>query len=298
MGDAERRVLVTGATGKQGGAVASHLLESGDFGVRALTRDPAQPAARALAERGAEVVEGDLDDRASVERSVSGVYGVFSVQNFWETGFDREVEQGVRLADAAREADVEHFVYSSVASADRDTGLAHFDSKWRIENHIRELGLPYTIFRPVFFMDNWEVPMLRNMILAGTIAQPLSPDRPFQQVAVDDIGGFVALALGDRDAWLGRELDLAGDERTMPEIAAAFSEAIGRDVIYHQVPWDDYRGAAGEEFYRMYRWFEEVGYDVDVAALRRIEPDLTSLDAFLEAGDWAGARPVEAGGRD
>jgi uncharacterized protein YbjT (DUF2867 family) len=296
MSGTERRVLVTGATGKQGGAVARHLLEGGDFAVRALTRDPEQASARALADEGAEVVRGDMDDRASLERALAGVYGVFSVQNFWETGYDREVEQGVRLADLARAAGVEHFVYSSVGSAHRKTGLPHFESKWEIENHIRGLGLPHTIFRPVFFMDNWEVPMLRNMLLGGTLAQPLSPDRGLQQIAVADVGGIVAMAFRDRDEWLGRELDLGGDERTMPEIAAAFAEAIGRPVSYVQVPWEDYRQAAGEEYYKMFRWFEDVGYNADIPALRRIYPGLASLEEFLAAGSWAGAEPVEAGG--
>ena len=280
-------MLVTGATGNQGGAVADHLRKGGEFAVRALTRDPEKPAARALAERGAEVVKGDLDDRASLNRALEGVYGVFSVQNFWETGYEREVEQGERLADAARDAEVDHFVYSSVGSAHRNTGLSHFESKWRIENHIRKLGLPYTIFRPVYYMDNWKVPMLREMILGGTLAQPLSPDRPFQQVAVDDIGGFVAMALGDRDEWLGRELDLAGDERTMPEIAAAFAAAMGREIRYHQLSWEEYREAAGQEYYEMYRWFEDVGYEADIPALRRVYPGLRGFEEFL-AEEWGG----------
>jgi uncharacterized protein YbjT (DUF2867 family) len=298
MSDTTRRVLVTGATGKQGGAVARHLLASGGFSVRALTRDPDQPAARSLAELGAEVVEGDLDDRPSVERALAGVYGVFSVQNFWETGYDREVSQGIGLADAARAAGVDHFVYASVGSAHRDTGLSHFESKWRIENHIRDIGLPYTIFRPVFFMDNWEAPMLRTMVLGGTLAQPLSPHRGFQQIAVDDIGGIVTLAFRDRDEWLGREVDLAGDERTMPEIAEAFGEVIGRPVSYYQVPWDDYRAAAGDEYHDMFRWFEDVGYNADIPTVRQLYPALTSFDAYLEAGSWADEEPpVEAGGQ-
>ena len=113
-----RLVLVTGATGQQGGAVARNLLERG-FGVRALTRDPEKPEAKVLAERSAEIVRGDLEDRSSLDRALEGVYGVFSVQNFWEAGYEREIEQGKRLVDAAKAADVEHYVYSSVGSAHR-----------------------------------------------------------------------------------------------------------------------------------------------------------------------------------
>jgi uncharacterized protein YbjT (DUF2867 family) len=284
----DRLVAVTGATGQQGGAAARHLLRRG-FRVRALTRNPGGDAARALREQGAEIVEGDLDDRASLDRALDGVYGVFSVQNFWETGFQREIDQGMRLADAAGQAGVEHFVYSSVGSAHRKTGLSHFESKWQIEGHIRESGLPYTIFRPVFFMENWEGPYLRPSILAGTLALPLDPQVNFQQVAVDDIGGIVAQAFANRDDWLGREADLAGDERTVAEIADTFSRVIGRPVTYQQVPWEEYREAAGEEYHDMFRWFQDVGYDVDIPALREEYPELTDFEGYLRRHGWEGA---------
>jgi uncharacterized protein YbjT (DUF2867 family) len=280
------RVLVTGATGHQGGAVARHLLGRGGFEVRALTRDPAKAEARALADAGAEVVGGDLDDRGSLDRALEGVSAVFSVQNFWETGYEKEIEQGMRLADAAKAAGVGHFVYSSVGSAHRDTGLEHFDSKCRIEDHVRGTGLRYTILRPAFFMDNWESPMLRQTVESGSVMQPLSPDRPLQQIAADDIGFFAAEALAEPEGWAGRELDLAGDETTMPQVAAAFSRVLGRPVEYVQVPWDQYREAAGDEYYKMFRWFEDVGYEADVSALRRIHPALKDFDAYLKEGPW------------
>ncbi len=164
--DVERLILVTGATGNQGGAVARSLLDRG-FRIRALTRDPQKPEAQALTEQGAEVVQGDMEDRSAMERALEGAYGVFSVQNFWETGYDREVQQGKTVADAAKDAGVEHFVYSSVGSAYRDTKIPHFDSKWEVENHVRESDLPYTILRPVFFMQNWEG--MREMVLGSTL---------------------------------------------------------------------------------------------------------------------------------
>src|SRR5919202_1143042 len=215
----ERLILVTGATGKQGGAAARSLLDRG-FRVRALTRDPQRPEAQALTEQGAEVAQGDMEDRSAMNRVLEGAYGVFSVQNFWETGYDREVQQGKTVAEVAKAAGVEHFVYSSVGSAHRQTGILHFDSKWEVEEHIRQIGLPYTILRPVFFMQNWEG--MREHILSGTLAQPLDPDKTFQQVAVEDVGAFATMAFERPDEWIGREVDLAGDEQTMPEIAEAF----------------------------------------------------------------------------
>jgi uncharacterized protein YbjT (DUF2867 family) len=296
MAERARVVVVTGATGHQGGAVARHLLRDRSFRVRAITRDPTKPQARVLADRGADVVAGDMDDRASLERAVDGAYAVFSVQNFWETGFQREIDQGVRLADTAQAAGVQHFVYSSVGSAQRNTGLSHFESKWQIENHIRSVDLPWTIFRPVFFMENWENPMMADPILRGTLGFPLSPDRSLQQVAVDDVGAFVALALRDREKWLGRELDLAGDELPMREVAAAFGRAIGRQVNYWQFPWNDFRNTMGGEYYDMMRWFEDVGYNADITALRAMYPDLVDLNAYLQRARWAGKQPSQPTG--
>src|SRR5918998_4594086 len=189
--NAEHLIVVTGATGKQGGAVARSLLDRG-FRIRALTRNPQKPAAQALAQQGAEIVQGDMDDRSAMDRVLEDAYGVFSVQNFGEIGPEGEVTQGKILADAAKVAGIQHFVYSSVGSSYRETGIPHFESKWQIEKHVRNVGLPYTILRPVFFMHNWE--MMREQILAsGTLAQPLDPDKPLQQVAAEDLGAFAAL---------------------------------------------------------------------------------------------------------
>jgi uncharacterized protein YbjT (DUF2867 family) len=284
--NAERLVLVTGSTGKQGGAVARSLLDRG-FPIRALTRNPDKPEARNLGERGAEIVLGDLDDRSSVDQALEGTYGVFSVQNFWETGYDREVRQGVMLADAAEAAGVAHFVYSSVGSAYRETGIPHFDSKWEVEEHVREIGLPYTILRPVFFMQNWEG--MREHILGGTLAQPLDPDKPFQQVAVEDVGAFAAIAFEHPDEWIGREVDLAGDEQTMPEIAETFGRVVGREIAYYQVPWEQFEEQMGEEYTVMYRWFNDVGYEAEIAALRQEYPELTTFEGYLRSHGWEGA---------
>ena len=288
----ERLILVCGATGKQGGAVARSLLERG-FRVRALTRDPQKPEAQALADQGAEVVQGDMEDRSAVDQVlVEGIYGVFSVQNFWETGYDGEVQQGKTVADAARAAGVDHFVYSSVGSAHRKTGIPHFESKREIEEHVRQIGLPFTIFRPTYFMQNWE--WMREMILGGTLAQPLDPDKPLQQVAVEDVGAFAAIAFENSDSWIGREEELAGDEQSMSEIAETYGRVIGREVSYYQVPWDQFEEQMGEEATLNLRWINDVGYEADIAALRQEYPELTSFERYLRSHGWEGAE-VPAG---
>lgn len=280
----ERTILVSGATGQQGGAVARHLLKEG-FRVRALTRSPEGEAAQALADAGAELAEGNFEDRASLDAALDGAYGAFSVQNFMTAGGPNgEVRQGKAFADAAKDAGTPHFVYSSVGAAEKDTGIPHFDSKWQIEEHIRALELPATILRPVFFMENWAG--YQDTIAGGQLPQPLSPDTALQQIAVDDIGAFAALAFRDPDDWLGRAVELAGDELTMTETAEAFSRVLGREVEHVQVPWEAFEEQAGEEMTVMYRWFEEVGYDADIEALREEYPDLERFEPFLREHGW------------
>jgi len=291
--NAERLILVTGATGKQGGVVAQHLLKGG-FRIRALTRNPDKPAARALAEQGADVVQGNLDDRASIEQAIKGIYGVFSIQNSFEagsfeTGYEGEVRQGVTLANAAKAVGVQHFVYSSAGYAHRQTGIPHVESKWQVEKHIREIALPYTILRPAFLMENWE--MMRDSILDGTLVQPLNPDTPLQQVCVDDVGAFAAMVFDRPDNWLSREVDvLAGDELTMTEVAQTFSRVIGRQVSYVQLPWDQFHQSAGEEVTIMYKWFNNVHYEADIAALHEEYPQLATLEQYLHRSGWKGAK--------
>jgi uncharacterized protein YbjT (DUF2867 family) len=281
-----KTILVTGATGQQGGAVARQLLKQPGFAVRAFTRDPAKPAARDLAQAGAEMIQGDLDDTDSVRRALEGAYGAFSVQNFMEAGYDGEIRQGKQLADAAKAAGVQHFVYSSVVSAERQTGLPHFESKWQIEQHIGQGGLSHTILRPAFFMQNW-YNYMREPILHGTLPLPLNPQTPLQQISVDDIGAFAALAFQNPSKWHGRTVELAGEELTMLRVSELLTRAVRRPVRYVQVPWEQFRENAGEEMTKMYRWFEDVGYHVDIAALRKEHPQLATLERVLRQQDWA-----------
>lgn len=272
-------ILVSGATGQQGGSVARHLLAK-HFRVRALTRNKDQDAARRLADAGAEIVEGSFDDQASLEQVFEGVYGAYSVQNTWKVGVEGEIRQGKAFADAAQKASVKHFVYSSVGGAERNTGIPHFDSKREIEKYIQSLQLPATILRPVFFMNNWM--RMKESILNGQLAQPLSPDTSLQQVAVDDVGAFARISFTNPDKWIGRSIEIAGDELTMRQTAAVFSEVTGRNVQYIQISWDTFKEKMGEESTTMFRWFEEKGYEADIEKLRREYPALKSLKAFLQ----------------
>jgi uncharacterized protein YbjT (DUF2867 family) len=285
--DADRPILVTGATGQQGGAVLRHLRTPG-FAVRALTRDVNSPAARTLAASGVGVIQGDFDDRASLERALDGAYGAYAVQTPWQSGgVEAEVRQGIAFADAAKAAGIQHLVYSSVGSADRQTGIPHFESKYQIEEHIRAIGLPHTILRPVFLMENFLAD--RDAIVGGTLAEPLLPATPLQMVAVDDIGAFAALAFAEPEQWIGRAIELAGDELTMPQAAERFGRVIGRPVQYVQVPLAEVRRTRGEDQATMVTWFNQVGYGADLPTLRAIYPALTTLEQWLRCTGWQGA---------
>ena len=260
----EKTILITGATGKQGGATLRHLAKRGGFKLRAMTRKPDGDGAKALAALGAEVVAGDLDDDKSLARAVAGAWGVFSVQNTWEAGIEREEEQGKRLAKVARDGGVQHFVYTSVGSANRRTGIPHFENKVRVEETVKQLKFPsHVILRPVFFMENLPSPWFLN---GDKLTTALKPETKLQMVAVEDIGKFSAAAFVEADKFKGAEIEYAGDAVTMAEAAAAMSELTGKTVTYQPIPIAAVRQNS-EDFALMLEWFDAVGYGADIPAL-------------------------------
>ncbi len=287
MSNAGKTVLVTGATGRQGGAVIRHMLPKG-WRLRALTRNPTAQAAKELARQGVEVVQGDLEDPPSLERVCRGVYGIYSVQDFWAVGAKREVQQGKNLAEAAKKAGVQHFVYSSVGGAERNTGIPHWESKWEIENAIRGFGLPATMIRPAAFMETYYIDQVELGILRGKLADPIRGDKPYQTIATDDIGAFVALAFERPAEFTGKELEIAGSELTNLEAAKVFSRVLGKPVRFQKLPLPLVRLVLGREFYLMFRWFNEAGFKADITALRRRYPEvhLHTLEEWLRAEGW------------
>lgn len=259
----EKLIVVTGATGKQGGATLKYLLNKG-FKLRGVTRKVDSDPAKALAAQGVEIVAGDLDDAGSLEKAIAGAWGVFGVQNTWEAGVEKEEEQGKRLAKVAKAKGVQHFVYSSVGSAHKNTGIPHFDNKFRVEQTVKELGFPsYTILRPVFFMENLPSPWFLH---GDQLVTAMQPNTKLQMIAADDVGHFHAQAFIEADKFKGAEIDLAGDSITMIEAAAAVSKLVGRTITFQSIPIEAVRQNS-EDFAKMLEWFEAVGYSADIAAL-------------------------------
>jgi len=278
MNRSDLTILVTGGTGHQGGAVARHLLADG-WNVRALVRDPAKPAALALAEAGCERVQGDLTDRASLDRAVDGCHGVYSVQTPRDVGPEGEIREGINLADAAAAAGVDHFVYSSVYGADHEDDVTFRWPKRRIEAHIAELGMPATIWRPVTFLDNFL--RQRDDIVSGHLRAAVDPDVVRQFIATDDIGRFVALAFREHDRFAGVRAEIASDEMTMPELAGLFSLVLDLPVVFDQIePMPGmvtaHKPPAGEM---------PIGH-ADLESLRELVPDLWTAERWIRAQDW------------
>jgi uncharacterized protein YbjT (DUF2867 family) len=260
-----RVVLVTGATGKQGGALINELAGKG-WTLRAMTRHPEGEAAQKLRANGVDVVAGDLDAAESLKKALAGAWGVFGIQNTWEAGVEREEEQGKRLAQLAREAGVQHYVYGSVGSAHRHTGIPHFENKARVEETVRSLRFPsYVIYRPVFFMENLTTPWF---LKGDTIYSTLDPATVLQMIAVADIGKYAARAFTDAERLNGRAFDIAGDARTLPETADVLGRAFGRTINYVRIPLEDVRKNS-DDFAIMLDWFDKVGYDADIDGIAR-----------------------------
>ena len=289
-----RLVLVTGATGRQGGAVVSALLRRGHR-VRALTRRVTTPAAARLRRLGVEVVQGDFADRASLARAVRRVDAIYALTSSSEHGPADEVEHGVALVDAARAGGVPHLVYGSAASANRRTGIAGFDAKAAIEGYLAAADVPYTIVAPVFFMENLLSPWTIADLREGRLAQPLPAERALQQIALDDVGAFVAAVIERGSALHGRRFDIAGDELSGEQAASLLGYLHGHRIRYHGFPPAVLR-AQSVDLARLYEWLDSDGHTADIEGLRDDFPEVGwhDFERWARRQDWQLAEPRRA----
>ena len=277
-------VVVTGGTGKQGGAVVKSLRERGRE-VRVVTRSPDSAKARELASAGVTLVRASLEDTAALTKALEGATSLFAMTTSFEGGTQGEIRQGMSAADAAKAADV-HLVFTSVGSANRQTGVPHFDSKYEIEKHIAKIGVRATVLAPVYFMEN--LYFGKEQLAKGIYATPLPPTRQLAEVAVADIGAIAVRLLEDPGRFAGKRFDLGSDELTGNDVRAILSRVTGRPFTYFRVPMDVIRQRMGEDGTRMYEWFDRVGFTVDRAALRREFPDVAfhDFESWAKAQDW------------
>lgn len=277
-------VVVTGGTGKQGGSVVKSLLERGHE-VRAVTRNTNSAKAKELEDAGVTLVPASLEDRAALTKALEGATSLFAMTTPFEGGTEAETRQGISAADAAKTAGV-HLVFTSVANANRNTGVPHFESKYAVEEHITEIGVQATVVAPVYFMENLHFG--REQLAKGIYATPLPATRQLAQVAVEDIGAVAVRLLEDPGRFAGKRIDLGGDELTGNDVVAILARVTGRPFTYFQVPQDVVRQRMGEDAAKMYEWFDRVGYAVDRVALRREFPDVTfhNFESWVKTHDW------------
>src|SRR4051794_23279143 len=234
------RILAVGVSGRLR-PVLHELLDRGHL-VRVTARDPRSASADQLARRGAELVRADLDDRESLIAAARDVDDVFAAGSPHQAGPQGETRHGVNAAEAAAEVGVKHLVFSSGDGADRETGVPVLESKRAVELRIGELGLRHTILAPVYFMDNAFNPWNVSALAADRFPLPLPPDRPLQELAIDDLAAVAAAVIERGPVAGGERIALAGDELTGEQTAAAVSRATGRAFVFHQVPLDSLHG--------------------------------------------------------
>ncbi|MEO7802233.1 MAG: NmrA/HSCARG family protein [Ginsengibacter sp.] len=274
--------FVTGGTGNQGGAVTTNLLKQG-FTVKVLTRNANSAKAQNLKKLNVVLVEGDLNNADTYRQDLQDVYGIFSVQTF-EKGVEKEINQGITLATLGKEIGVTHFLYSSVFGANLNTGVPHMDSKLKIENHIKQIGLPFTIIRPTSLYENFLIPQVKKGILKGKLVQPINRDTIQQYIAAEDIGKAAAKIFQNRDTYLGKTIPLATEQLSPQEIADIFSNVLNKKIEYQKLPVLITRLFLGTKLYKMFKWMNEESSFLkeDIESTQKEFPNLTSLKSWIE----------------
>lgn len=277
-----KTIFVTGATGNQGGAVTTSLIKIG-FKVKALTRKPDSVKAQNLQKPNVELIKGDLNDVKSFRHHLKDIDGIFSVQSF-ENGVDQEIKQGMDLANLAKEFGINHFLYSSIAGADLNTGIPHFDSKYKIENHIRQIGLPFTIIRANSLFENFLIPQLRSRIMKGKLASPINKNTTQQFISAIDIGKISADIFLNKEKYIGKTMTIGSEEMDMQQVAATFSEVLDKEISYQKFPMLIARLVMGKDLYKMFQWINENDaiFMKDLELFKKDNPNLLSLSQWIK----------------
>lgn len=274
-------VVVTGATGRQGGAVVRHLLSDG-WRVRGVTRSPRSDEARELARRGVEVVTADMVDLDAMRTACSGAYGVYSVQNSMIAGEEGEAAQGRNVATAAADAGVSHLVYGAAGPGRPHTGVAAWDVKLEVAAYARTCGLPVTVLRPMAFMELMTDKDLYPPIAAWHLMPRLvGEDRPLPWLSAKDLGAIAARAFGDPKTYVGRDLGLAADVRTLAECRETWRRVTGGAPRRIPMPLWMFERFVGPDLTRMWRWLASHDVEADVTQTRSICPEADTVETFV-----------------
>ncbi len=277
-----KTVFVTGATGNQGGAVVRHLLSKG-YRVKALVRNPDSPRAKSLVQENVEIIKGDLNDTASYRNHLQNTDAVFCNLHFKE-GVDKETRQGFNFVTISKEQGVKHIIYSSVIGCDLNTGIPHWESKWKIENHIKSTRIDFTILRPASLFENLLLPQVKSRILKGKLVLPTRADKVQQFIGADDIGRVSAAILSDPGKYAGRTIMLASEQMDGSELAAVFSKVLSKDIKFQRLPKLIVRLVMGKGLAKMFRWINDndAVFIKDIGELKKEFQGMLSIEKWIE----------------
>jgi uncharacterized protein YbjT (DUF2867 family) len=286
------KVLLIGVTGGTGGNVVKGFLEQGVSSLCAITRkiDLNRPSLSKMNDAGIELVEANLDDEDSLEAAFAGISAVYCHATSADSGKPDplEVERAKRVAKAAKKADIKHFVYNSAGGADRNSGISHIEQKYKVEQILKEAGLPTTMLRACLFMEEFWKKYTRPSVLKGVFRFSIQPDKPLHLITTKDMGRIAAYVIKNPSKYIGQEIELAGDVLTPKQMAKAFSKAQGIPVVHKEIPAWIFLLLLRKELFDLIQWYRTKGYQADVKRLREEEfPGLlTTFSEFLEETNW------------
>lgn len=288
------KVLLIGVTGGTGSNAVKGLLEQNVTDLRAITRkvELERPALSKLHNSGVELVEADLDDESSLESAFADISAVYCHATAPDSAKPdpNEVVRAERVAKAAKQANVSHFVYNSAGGSDRHSGIPHIEQKYQVEQILKQANLPTTMLRACLFMEEFWKQYTRPSILKGSFPFAVQPDRPLHLVTTKDMGRVAAYVMKHRSEYVGKEIELAGDVLTPQQMAEAFSRAQGKPVVYKEIPPWIFLLLFRKSLFDLIQWYRKQGYQADVPALRKEFPGLlTRFSEFLEETNWANA---------
>lgn len=277
-----KKIFVTGATGNQGGAVVKNLISKG-FHVKALVRNPAASSAKLIAQQDVEIIKGDLDDPASYQQHLQESDGVFCNLSF-KDGIEKEIKQGFNLINLSKEKNVKYFVYSSVIGCDLNTGIPHWDSKFKIENYIKSSGINFTILRPSSLYENLLIPQVKSRIIKGKLVLPTHKNKVQQFISSEDVGSVTTTLFSNPEKYLNSTIILAAEQMDGEQLAVLFSKVMGKEIKFQQLPMIIVRLVMGKGLAKMFRWINnnDALFVKDISALQKEFPGMLSLEEWIK----------------
>lgn len=285
------KVLLMGVTGGTGSNVVKGFHQQGVTNLRAITRkiDLDRPALARLQQANVELVEANLDDSESLKAAFADINRVYchALAGDYTKPDPQELLRAERLAQVAKDAKIQHFVYNSAGGAERHSGIPHIEQKYKVEQILQQAELPTTMLRACLFMEEFWKSYTRPSILKGKFPFSVQPNKPLHLITTKDMGRVAAYVMR-HPAYIGQAIELAGDVLTPQQMAVAFAEAQGRPVVHQEIPPWIFLLLFRKSLFDLIQWYRHAGYQADVQQLRSQFPGLlTTFREFLAETQWA-----------